>query len=93
MHRIVRGQRRPPLDQIEAWATALRLEGDRREAFIDEAHLDHATERVRTMVMCLQTDLGQMRAQRRTAADSAETPVYVAAQRPRRYVPKLPSGG
>lgn len=87
MHRIVRGTRRPPLDQVEAWAEALRLTGDRRTAFVDEAHLDHASEHVRSLVACLQADAAQSRAQRRLATTSTPADeVHAAIQRTARRI-------
>lgn len=44
--RVVRGDRPVPLEDIELWAKALRLEGDVRERFIRDAEDQHTPPRI-----------------------------------------------
>ena len=44
---LMSGKRTPPIDQVDAWASALRLAGEQRRRFSDLAALAHLPEAVR----------------------------------------------
>ena len=43
LSKVLKGSKPPPLERIDAWATALGLAGDEAEDFRIAAHLEHAT--------------------------------------------------
>lgn len=45
--RVLTGAKPPPIERIEAWATALRLTGDERRRFTALAAIAHIPEEVR----------------------------------------------
>ena len=47
LNRVIRGERIPPLDRLDAWADALEGHVD-REAFFELARLEHTPSEIRT---------------------------------------------
>ncbi len=47
LSKVIAGKKPPPLDRIDAWASALKLEGADLEHFLDLACLAHLPEVVR----------------------------------------------
>ena len=78
---VLHGKRPPPLDHLEAWATALDLVNAEREAFIQSGYLAHAPPFVRVLVEQQQreiqrqrTELANLRAAARPAPEPADVP-------------------
>jgi transcriptional regulator with XRE-family HTH domain len=46
---VIRGDRKPPLAQIDRWVSVLGLAGVERQTFIEAANLEHATPVLREM--------------------------------------------
>lgn len=56
LSKVLNGRKPPPLERVDAWADALRLTGAERVAFIEDAHLVHATPLVQELVDRLRTE-------------------------------------
>lgn len=56
---IIRGQRRPPLKRVDAWADQLDLSSQDRESFLDAAALAHAPARVHEIIARYRSDSEQ----------------------------------
>lgn len=54
------GDRRPPLESLPLICVTINLIGDKKQQFIEAAHLDHATEEVRQLVRRLRLHLAQL---------------------------------
>lgn len=55
--KVLKGNRKPPLDLVDGWAEALHLRADERTQFIELAHLAHATPVVQALVNRLRAEL------------------------------------
>jgi hypothetical protein len=56
---VVLGKVKPPLDDLDLWANALRLAGSEREKFIKLAHLSHVSDYTANMIHELERTLEQ----------------------------------
>lgn len=50
LSKVLKGRKPPPLERVGAWADALALTGHERAAFIEDAHVAHASPVVQTLV-------------------------------------------
>lgn len=60
---VLAGKRPPPLAQFPAWADALNLKGDARQAFLELGHLTHCHDEVWELVKSLQAENKKLRKQ------------------------------
>lgn len=56
---IVRGQRRVPLERLDAWMRVLELEGVERQEFVVQADLSHCPIRIQRLVAQLRRRVNQ----------------------------------
>ncbi len=59
LSRVLSGKKPPPLDVLEAWATALDLTGEARDRFIWLGQLANAPEVVRKRVATMESELAK----------------------------------
>jgi len=55
---VIKGDRGPP-DDLEAWATVLRLTGDQRHAFLEAGYLRLTPTYIRTRYLALKSTAGE----------------------------------
>ncbi|HYE07703.1 MAG TPA: helix-turn-helix transcriptional regulator [Planctomycetota bacterium] len=78
---IVNGKHRPPRRKIEAMAEVLGLEGQARQAFLDEAYLTHVPDFIRARLSRLEDQLRDARAAGdRQAKETADLTLEVNRQ-------------